>query len=172
MLIKDSKDELALVGTEKFISTQNGKDIYPEDVWTTEAKKVAFESAVASAETALAKFNVKNTYVKSFKQGVRVDITALEITKQNIRLPLSESKVALEMTVTPAVNTDKITYRSSDPETVFIDENGNMVAKENGTVTITATTSTGLTAYTTVTAYKKAVRLQLAESSVNLIFSR
>lgn len=188
MLIKDSKDELALVGTEKFISTQNGKDIYPEDVWTTEAKKVAFESAVASAETALAKFNVgeiedaalasyvtsltsaKNTYVKSFKQGVRVDITALEITKQNIRLPLSEAKVALEMTVTPAVNTDKITYRSSDPETVFIDENGNMVAKENGTVTITATTSTGLTAYTTVTAYKKAVRLQLAESSVNLTF--
>ena len=186
-LTKEAENELALLGTTKFVST-DGKDIYPDDVWTTQAKKSALEEQIALANGALVLFNsgeaddaslasyVTNladeleSYTGSFKAGIRVDIESIEITKDSYRIPVTNALVPVDFVISPVKNTDTITWKSSDPETVYVDADGNMVAKENGTVIITATTSTGLTANTTVTAFTKATRIQLAESSVNLVY--
>ncbi len=186
-LIKECNDELALIGNTKFVS-ENGKDVYPEYVWTTSANKTAFEEKIAKATTALELLNVgelqdsdlasyittltsaKSTYISSFKAGLRIDITSIEINNKNIRIPITNAKVALDVTVSPSSNTDTITWQSSDPETVSVDKDGNLTALENGTVIITATTSTGINSSTVVTAYTKATRIQLAESTINLTY--
>lgn len=186
-LLKECEQELALVGNTKFVS-ENGKDVYPEYVWTTSAKKTAFDEKIAEATSALELFNAgelqdtdlasyitsltsaKNAYTSSFKAGLRVDITSIEINKKNIRIPITNAKVALDVTIAPSSNTDTITWQSSDPETVSVDKDGNLTALENGTVVITATTSTGISSSTVVTAYTKATRLQLSESTINLTY--
>ena len=186
--IKECEAELELIGVTKFVSA-DGKDVYPADVWTTQAYKDEFEIILNTcAKAALFLYNMGEVtydelasvitdledaldeYLDSFKAGKRVDITSLEIQQQNMRIPVTSAEVALKTTVTPAINTDKLTWVSSDPETVTVDENGKVVAKKNGTVTITATTKTGISASTTITAYTKITQLQFSVSKINLVY--
>lgn len=187
-LIKESEQELELIGVTKFVST-DGKDVYPEYTWTTQTKLDAFKDVLEnSAKKALSLYNsgeaeyetlanevtkltsALSTYRKSFKTGLRVDIESISIQQQNVRMPVTSATVQLNTVITPAVNTDSVVWTSSDPETVYVDANGLLTAKDNGTVIITATTSTGISAATTVTAYRKINNISLAESTYELTY--
>lgn len=186
-LIKSCEEELNLIDDEKFIS-EKGFDVYPDATWTTAAKKSDFEKALELAKTDLEKAKTDSitedklssrvktltaaleTYRKSFSAGKRVDIQSISFENKTLRIPVTNNTVALSPKILPAEYTESIKWKSSDAETVYVDESGNVVAKKSGTAIITVSSDSGVTAFVTVTAYKKATRIQLSESKVNLTY--
>ena len=83
-------------------------------------------------------------YNKSFNSISNKEIT---LNKSNLSLVVGETE-KLEATIKPSYTTnDKtITWKSSNPKVAEVDKNGNITAKGEGTITITATTSNGITA--------------------------
>ena len=73
-------------------------------------------------------------------------IKEITLNKSNLSLVVGETE-KLEATIKPSYTTnDKtITWESSNPKVAQVDENGNITAKSEGTATITATTSNGIT---------------------------
>lgn len=81
------------------------------------------------------------------------DATGIELSVTETGMLKGET-IALEATVTPWSASDKkVTWSSSDESVAVVDENGNVTAKANGTVTITAAAASNpeLTASCTVT---------------------
>lgn len=74
-------------------------------------------------------------------------IKEITLNKSNLSLVVGETE-KLEATIKPSYTTnDKtITWKSSNPKVAEVDKNGNITAKGEGTITITATTSNGITA--------------------------
>ena len=74
-------------------------------------------------------------------------IKEITLNKTNLSLVVGETE-KLEATIKPSYTTnDKtITWKSSNPKVAEVDKNGNITAKGEGTITITATTSNGITA--------------------------
>lgn len=74
-------------------------------------------------------------------------IKEITLNKSNLSLVVGETE-KLEATIKPSYTTnDKtITWESSNPKVAQVDENGNITAKSEGTATITATSSNGITA--------------------------
>ncbi len=178
-LIEKCKQELSLIGTEKFVCDESGKSIFAPYTWTTTAKKTALEASLATATTALSEYDGANdadladavtalqsaydTYVSSFKVGIRKDVTSISFDEESYLYPVSTSWKDIEPTTEPRLSatTDKITYTSSDSSIVQVDEDGRVKAVGNGTAVITATTRGGLTATTRVTSYHKITRITL-----------
>lgn len=73
-------------------------------------------------------------------------IEEIKLNKTNLSLVVGETE-KLEATIKPSYTTnDKtITWESSNPKVAQVDENGNITAKSEGTATITATSSNGIT---------------------------
>lgn len=74
-------------------------------------------------------------------------IKEITLNKTNLSLVVGETE-KLEATIKPSYTTnDKtITWKSSNPKVAEVDKNGNITAKGEGRITITATTSNGITA--------------------------
>ena len=184
-LLEECEDELALLNVTKFISV-DGSDVPPQYAWTTAQSKSSFEAEIQNARQTLSAYesgvysddmlqsyvnsltSALNVYRGSFLPGNRVVITSIEISEKNLRLPVSTDRIPLNVTVVPAVNTDTITWSSTDSEKIYVDETGNLHAKKQGSAVITATTSTGLTASVNVTAFETASGIELSQSNLSL----
>ena len=93
--------------------------------------------ALANGKIAKCTINVLTAY----------PIKEITLNKSNLSLVVGETE-KLEATIKPSYTTnDKtITWKSSNPKVAEVDKNGNITAKGEGTITITATTSNGITA--------------------------
>ncbi len=178
-LIEKCENELALIGTERFVCDENGKSVFAPYTWTTSAKKAALEEALQNAKAELSTYNKENdadfandvtalkaaykAYIDSFKTGTRKDVTSIRFKSSSYLYAVSTAWNDLNPITEPriALTTDKITYTSSDPSVVEINELGEVKAKNNGTVTITATTRSGLVAVCEVTSYHAVTRITL-----------
>lgn len=69
--------------------------------------------------------------------------TSLTITEGLLKLHKKDTKT-YTTTIAPVDTTDKITWTSSNPTVVSVDETGTITAKKLGTATITATTDSGI----------------------------
>ncbi len=188
-LIAECKTERKLIDTEKYLSSENGKDIYAPDVWTTEEKLIAFDSAIATAELALTQFNssiiddaaledsitaltsAKNSYLNSFKTGIRVDAQTIAIEEQDVVLSLTDGETTtLTAVMTPALNTEKLTWVSSDSNIIAVDSKGKITPKSNGEATITVTTRNGLSATTVVTSHTPITKLEISDTNLEMAY--
>lgn len=189
-LVAECESEYSLLGTEKFVSLEGGKDVFPKDVWTTSEKASAFEEAIKKAKDELSLYgtdghsdgdyssalsslsNAKSTYIRSFSSGKRVDAKTIVINEQDLKLPVSTAKTALTVTTTPTFNqtTEKLTWTSSNPAIASVDESGNVSALSAGTVTITATTRSGLCATTKVTVYTTIIMINISPASLTATY--
>lgn len=181
-----------VLSSDKNVST-DGKDIFPEKKWTTSAAVDAFSSAVSIAKTALEAYGndgyadgdysdevtaltkAKAAYEASFKAGIRVDISSIEIDTQDIVMILRDT-VEIKAVTDPTIfkTTDYLTWQSSDDTvaTVTPGTSGKASVKAvgSGEATITVTTRAGLTASTHVTVYRKATQILISSSSVTATF--
>ena len=107
---------------------------------SSSSKKSSTTSSSAKKTT-----TTKTTTVPATTEPVNVDVTEIKINENIENLELGESKV-LTATITPSNATDKnITWKSSDENIATISSEGEIIAKNSGTVDITATTSNGKT---------------------------
>lgn len=189
-LIAECEEEYALLGKDKFVSLESGKDVYPAYKWTSSEKAASFEEAIKDAKSALSLYgtdghsdgdyasevsslsSAKNAYVKSFSSGKRVDAKTIVINEQDLSLPVSVEKTQLTVTTTPTFNqtTEKLTWTSSNPSVASVDANGNVSALSAGTVTVTATTRSGLFATTKITVYTTIIRINVSPSSLTATY--
>ncbi|MBR2020826.1 MAG: Ig-like domain-containing protein, partial [Clostridia bacterium] len=177
---------------DKNIST-DGKDILPQEVWTTNTAVNEFALAVDKAKKALEAYGsdgfadgdyadevtaltkAKNAYEASFKAGVRVDVTSIEINLKDIVMILRDT-VEIEAVTDPSLpkTTDFLTWKSSDEAVVTVTPGtsgkASLKAVGSGQATITVTTRTGLTASSHITIYQKATQILISPSSVTATF--
>lgn len=171
---------------EKNISI-NGKDVYPEETWTTQSDVDSFALAIATAKEALdlyglegygdddyadelkALSNALADYEESFETGTRKDVTSISINEENLILTTASS---LEITTTTSpkigTTTDVLTWTSSDDSvaTVTAGTGGKATVKgvASGKAIITVTTKTGLSDSVEVTVIKKATSVTLTSN--------
>ena len=155
---------------EKNIST-DGKDVFPEETWTTQNAITAFSSAIATAETALGLYGSNgysdndysdevtaltkalNTYNNSFKAGTRVDITSISFEVNEIELVLGDSekkKIDVSPVTEPGIarTTDVITWTSSDETVAKITALSSDANKRTATVSAVGSGKATITATT------------------------
>lgn len=84
---------------------------------------------------------------------VTVIYSALEITldASELTMTLGEEGYLISESLTPEESNDSVTWSSSDPTIVEADEDGYLRALKSGTVTITATTGSGMSATAKIT---------------------
>ena len=71
-------------------------------------------------------------------------VTGVKVDVDNVTFAKVGESTKLNVSVTPSDAADKkVTFTSSDPKVVTVDENGNITAVANGTATITITTEDG-----------------------------
>lgn len=184
-LINACEAELKNVGTTVFLSSENGRDVFPEYMWTTSARETTFKTAISAAKTTLSQYDENTTqnsvltsaitkldtarsaFTGSFKPGVRVDIEEISITKQDIRLGINGSDretidLSDYLVIDKKTHTDKLTWSSSNEEYVKVTEDGVVSTNKNGTAIVSVTTRSGLTATTTVTTYTKIRSIEMS----------
>ena len=165
------------------VSDENGRDIFPEEKWTTQESVNALLAAIESAEEVLLNYGTEGydeytseasslekaiaAYNNSLKPGVRKDVTSISIADSVLVKPISTTAFKITATTEPAIRltTDRIVWTSSDSSVATVDSDGNVIAKASGKVTITATTRGGLTATSEITVVKKATKITLTPSS-------
>ncbi len=84
--------------------------------------------------------------------------TSVSFGNASVELEIGETATP-EVTVEPTDTTDKVTFTSSDENVVTVNENGEITAVGAGTATITATTSSGLTASCEITVTSSSYQL-------------
>lgn len=163
------------------VDTESTYKIIPQSTPATE--KFIFESGDETVVTVDDKGVVTpvskgtaNVYVFSFDKAVWnyvtvnvVDYVALEsitLANETKDLFLGES-FNVGVTFTPSNTTRKnVTYTSSDETVATVDKVGNVTATGRGSATITAASSEGFEAVTTVNAYKKTTEIVLEKTVV------
>ena len=189
-LIGESEAAIKTLLRTVVVSEESGRDVYSGTKWISatklsdfrnsiaEAKKVmdAVNAGTASASTITSAYNTLNSALTSFKNapksGIRVDATSITLENQDTQLVFETGSAGtrLKATLSPRTNTDKITWTSSNPESVTVDSDGNVKPVANGTATITATTRTGLSASLTVKALTKIYRLEIVQGDLNITY--
>jgi len=173
-----------VVKEDKNISAENGKDVFPDETWTTQAAVDSFSLAIETANTALGKYgtsgygdndyadevtaltNALNTYKSSFKAGIRVDYEGISLDITEAKL-LPRGEVDIKATTIPASGTtDVLTWTSSDNSVATVTANkagtrATVKAVAFGKATITVTTRGGLTATAEITVIKKTTEITL-----------
>jgi membrane carboxypeptidase/penicillin-binding protein PbpC len=95
------------------------------------------------------------TIFLSTHNGLRTTITVtvtggpeeLKFDKKSYKLSVGKTlKLKKELTMLPEGTKAEVKWKSSDKKIATVDENGKVTAKKEGTVTITATASNGVTA--------------------------
>ncbi len=169
---------------DKTVSSESGKDVFPDETWTTQAAVDSFSLAIDTANTALNNYGASGygdddyadevtaltkalgTYKSSFKAGVRVDYKAVSLDVTEAKL-LPKGEVAIKATTTPASGTtDVLTWTSSDDSVATVTANkagtrATVKAVSYGKATITVTTRGGLTATAEITVVKKTTEITI-----------
>lgn len=106
-------------------------------------------SASSSSNSSSSKSNSSSSTSSNSETNSTITSTVLaievKINETVKQIKIGESK-SLSATITPSDTTDKtITWKSSDENIVTVDENGLILAKEEGTAIITASTSNNKT---------------------------
>ena len=112
-------------------------------------------------------------YVTSGEDGLSnltfVALTAVPATEISFKTEQIEIKKGelkqLEYTMSPAETTDAVTWTSSDSNKVSVNQLGEITAKSAGTVTITATTTSGYSDYITVIVPRDPTRISFGTYS-------
>ena len=93
----------------------------------------------------------------------KILVEEITVEPEEVTLQKGES-TSLVVTVMPEDATDKsLTFESSDPSIATVDENGNIVALKEGTVTITITTNDG-------TQITKEVLVRVIPNSIDILY--
>lgn len=184
--IEKAKEELSKIGTDTFVSLESGKDVYPDKKWTTQKSVDTLSAKIQSSQSVLDKYTnggtlesaVKSattslesaitTFVKSIKDGVRVDAQSITLSENMINLAYGRS-ATLKATLTPAKNTDKVTWSSSNENVAVVSDAGKVIAKGNGECEIYAHTRGGLYAACKVFAYTPVIKISFEKSSVSML---
>ena len=132
---------------------------YPEIVYTSSDESIVIIDQNGNMEAIKAGEAV---ITLSSENGIRaichvkvqpklVNITGITLNKTTLLLNKNQTETLIA-TITPSNATNKeITWTSSNPSVIEVDNNGKVTAKGLGTVTITATTNNGLTATCNIT---------------------
>ncbi len=168
----EEKATLALTATFK-PENATDKDVKWEsknpDFATVDAKtgivtgvKMGKATIVATVTTEEGKIVTKEIEVIILEEPIPV--TAIAFTEQTKTINKGNTE-KLTPTITPANHTSKITWKSSDENTVKVDKSGNITAVKNGTatITITATNKDGSTKTATIS-----VTVKTPVASVNI----
>lgn len=92
----------------------------------------------------------------------QVDPTSITLDQSALTMDINTTR-ALHATILPANTTElDIAWKSSSPNTVSVDDSGNISAKNAGMATITATTTNGLSASCSVTVVKPVTALSIS----------
>lgn len=133
------------------VATVNGGTVTAKSEGTTTITATSTSNQNASA-TATIKVEAKGVKVT----GVTLSPTSVKMRKADTQ--------QLTATITPS-NADakyaKLTWTSSDPSVVKVDENGLLTGTGGGTATITAQTATGISASVTVTVKDTGVNMHV-----------
>lgn len=123
--------------------------------WTSSNDKVASVSSsgeitgvTKGTATITATCNNMTTQIQVAVGEVFIPVESIVIKNRNLTLCYNNAKLSetqLEVDFKPDTATDRnISYKSSNPDIVSVDANGILTAKKLGTVTITATASSGV----------------------------
>ncbi len=139
--------------------------------WSSSDENVATvdeNGIVTAVGTGTATITVKTSRNKfaSCTVQVRIFSTAIDM-KSEADVNVGE-KLTLTATMTPANTTDTITWKSSDSSVASVSSTGVVTAKKVGTVTITATTTSGLTANCEVSVLKPSTSIKLDKTSITI----
>ena len=114
------------------------KGLSSSTVCITVDENTTYSAREGKIEIAQKNGSLKHTI--SVKQAGRVSASTFELNKTEIQLRPNTSEV-LTATIEPYNATDKdITWTTSDPSVATVDENGKVIAINNGTATISAKT--------------------------------
>ena len=176
------------ISEEKNISV-DGKDIYPEETWTTSASADMFWSAIQTAKATLEKYGTdgyldadysdelsnltkaKTAYEASFKAGTRKDVTEISINSDDVVI-VGKTTYEISAQTAPSVQltTDVLTWTSSDEGVVTITnttgKSATLKGVSSGNATVTVMTRTGLSASVNVTVIQKATEILVTPSKI------
>ena len=118
-------------------------------------------------------YGIKGTYAETFanEQGMtfvnkELNATSVSFDEPNVTLAKKKNK-KLVITVAPDGFTDEIIWKSTNPDVVSVDDNGNITAKSVGTATIKVTIG-NVSASCNVTVYQPVEWIRLNDSKVSL----
>lgn len=182
----EAKEILGGKNIRIFVSAENGNDIYPGTRWTTESEFNKLSAQTDSASNTLKRFSdgeiadsvakaaarnlstVLTKFNSSLKDGKRIDADSITLNITEITLAYGKSATP-KVTLSPAKNTEKITWSSSDDSVATVSQSGVIKASGKGTAVITAQTRNGIKAFCTVYAVRPITKLVTSESKISLI---
>ncbi|QNK41550.1 Ig-like domain-containing protein [Caproicibacter fermentans] len=181
-----SISELDLSDTELSLKKGEGHNltaqVLPED--TTEDKTVTWSSSDKTVATVDSSGKITavegGTAIVTAQTGkhsaqctvtVTVPVTGISFNQTTLVLPVNTTSSAVEVTISPDDATDKaVSWTSSDPSVVTVDNAGQITAVSAGTATITATSNDGVfTANCTVTVVVPVTGISLNKTALSLI---
>ena len=132
--------------------------VVPKVTWTTSSKKVAWVDAETGAITGVREGTCSVTATAANGKTATCTVTVAKkpgkVTLSKRELSLSEGMTAtLKASLPSGTASGALTYKSSKPGCVTVDENGNLTALAAGNATITVSTYNGKTAKCKVTVY-------------------
>lgn len=182
----EAKEILGGKNIRIFVSAENGNDIYPGTRWTTESEFNKLSAQTDSASDTLKRFSdgeiadsvakaaarnlstVLTKFNSSLKDGKRIDADSITLNITEVTLAYGKSATP-KVTLSPAKNTEKITWSSSDDSVATVSQSGVIKASGKGTAVITAQTRNGIKAFCTVYAVRPITKLVTSESKISLI---
>ena len=101
-------------------------------------------------------------------EKVKTSVKSVGLTLPTLDLSLNETYTSLQPIILPAGATyESLTWSSSDPECVAVNEYGFITALSLGTATVTVTVD-GMSAHCTVNVYEYVASITLSKTSLNL----
>lgn len=144
--------------SQKINYTINPTDASEKIIWDSQDKNIATVdengniTGISGGSTYITASTEYYNYKRTIYVKVESPMTGLDLEKKNIYLTPGDSYTLKEIYY-PSDQTDLFTtqYSIDNSKVISIDSNGKITAKENGTATVTITTSNGFTTKCTVT---------------------
>lgn len=149
---KDNKNASGL-GSYHYHCGGNPAHLHPNGICPYSSNQGSTSSSSQSSTSSLSDSSTSNN--ASSLTPTTIVATEIKINEEIETMEIGENK-KLTATITPDNVTDKsITWKSSNEEIVTVTENGEITAKQSGTVEITASTKNGKTNTVKVTIKEK-----------------
>lgn len=140
---KDNKNKSGL-GSYHYHCGGHPAHLHTNGVCPYSSTKKSTSSSSSKTKTTT-KSTTQTTVQNTTKAPTNVPVTEININENIQNIEIGKSKT-LTATITPSNATDKsITWKSSDESIATVTSNGEIIAKNSGTVSITAYTSNGKT---------------------------
>ena len=161
--------------TLKVTYTPSTSDIKKKITWTSSDPNVAIISPSGTfneTATIKSKASGRTTIIAKTENGfsaqcevvVQSSITKITLSRTSATLDLAEIEakkvIQLSATITPSIVTERYTWTSSNTNVATVSNTGYVTGKKDGTVTITAKSSSGKTSATCTITVKTSVMVQ------------